>query len=223
MLKLYLDSADFREIEYFVGVGAVCGITTNATVLRAAGVTRILEAAREIVALAPRISCSFPVLSDDPESAISEGRLIGAISENVEVKVPVISQGGRPNLDIIHTLSSENIRVNATCCFSVAQGVMAAQSGASTVSILWGRIEDEGLDPARVVSEVATEVRERTTPPLLLGASIRTVGDLRRAMAAPFGAITVPPLILRKFLNHSYARATVGEFLQSVNAGGLEL
>jgi transaldolase len=130
------------------------------------------------------------------------------------VKIPVETSTGRPCLDVIHTLSTENIKVNTTACLSFGQAILSAKAGATYVSLFAGRISDEGSDPKRVIRLTAEWLARWSLRTKIIVGSIREAINIQDAACAGAHVITVPPKFLAQLADHKYSRFTVEQFLR---------
>lgn len=77
------------------------------------------------------------------------------------------------NLEAIHVLAERDVTVNATACLSLGQAVLAATAGAVYVSILAGRVADEGGDPHELLDRLADHRYSRGSVAQFLGVEPR--------------------------------------------------
>lgn len=211
-MKVFLDSADSREIEKWMRQGVVDGVTTNPSIMFKDGVYDIEEGARRISALLGERPLSVEVTTNEPAEMIRQGRTLASWAPNIAVKIPVVNEDGESCLGAISTLSSEGIRVNTTAILSFNQAVLAAKAGATFVSIFAGRVADEGNDPAIVIGNVRRWLDDWEYPAEIIVGSIRTVMDIQNAALAGAHIITIPPQFLPKMVDHKYTRETVRQF-----------
>lgn len=211
-MKVFLDSADSREIEKWMRQGVVDGVTTNPSIMFKDGVYDIEEGARRISALLGERPLSVEVTTNEPAEMIRQGRTLASWAPNIAVKIPVVNEDGESCLGAISTLSSEGIRVNTTAILSFNQAVLAAKAGATFVSIFAGRVADEGNDPAIVIGNVRCWLDDWEYPAEIIVGSIRTVMDIQNAALAGAHVITIPPQFLPKMVDHKYTRETVRQF-----------
>ena len=134
-------------------------------------------------------------------------------SQNVVGKIPIINQYGEPCLEVINTLESEGIRVNATAALSFGQMALSAKAGATYSSIFSGRVADEGGDPWELVSMSADWLESWGYKTKIIVGSIRSVIDIQNAAVAGAHIITIPPPFLNKWVDHKYSRETVKQFI----------
>lgn len=211
-MKIFLDSADIREIEKWVSQGVVDGVTTNPSIMLKDGAFDMEETARELCAVLGKRPVSIEVASNDPKEMICQAREFATWSSNIVVKIPVVNEGGDSCLGVVHTLLHEGIRVNATAILSFNQAMLAAKAGATYVSIFGGRIADEGGDPSVVIRNVRHWLDDWNYSAEIIVGSMRGAIDIQTAALAGAHVVTVPPQFLPKMIDHKYTRETVRQF-----------
>jgi len=213
-MRLFVDSADQRQIESWLDQGVVDGVTTNPTIMFKDGATDLEECARRLAALLGERPLSVEVTSNDRETMVEQARTFATWARNIVVKIPIVNEYGESCLGVMHRLSQEVIVVNATAILSFNQALLAAKAGATYVSIFAGRVADEGNDPAVVIRNVRRWLLDWELPSHIIVGSIRTVMDIQNAALAGAHIITVPPQFLPKMVDHKYTRETVRQFVQ---------
>lgn len=216
-MKLFIDTANVREIETALRRGIVRGVTTNPTLLAKEPKGDYRKLVQGIVAALKEFPSPVP-LSVEVFATRAEAIVRQALEfrdtfdhDPLYIKVPI----GWEELEAIHELKRRDVAVNVTACMSVSQAVLAAQAGAGIVSLFCGRIRDAGQEPFRVVRETASLFqRMGELRPLLLAGSIRHVGDIETALSAGADIVTVPPVFLAEMATHPKTTEVVGQFLR---------
>lgn len=211
-MRIFVDSANLREVEKWLRQGVVDGVTTNPSIMLKDAVYDIEDGARELCALLGDRPVSVEVTTNDHEEMIRQGRTFASWAPNVTVKIPVVNEYGESCLGVIHTLSREGVRVNTTAILSFNQAILAAKAGATFVSIFAGRVADEGGDPSAVIRNVRQWLDAWDYPAEIIVGSIRTVMDIQNAALAGAHIIAIPPQFLPKMVDHKYTRETVRQF-----------
>ena len=211
-MRIFVDSADFREVEKWVRQGVVDGATTNPSIMLKDGVYDMEDGARRLCALLGDRPVSVEVTTNDHEEMIRQGRVFASWAPNVAVKIPIVNEYGESCLGVINALSRDGIHVNTTAILSFNQAVLATKAGATYVSIFAGRVADEGGDPAVVIRNVRQWLDDWNYPAEIIVGSIRTVMDIQSAALAGAHIIAIPPQFLPKMVDHKYTRETVRQF-----------
>jgi len=212
-MRIFLDSADHKQIEQWLDEGVVDGATTNPSIMFKDGVSDLEDGARKLAALLGERPLSVEVTSNDREIMLEQARTFATWARNIVVKIPVVNEFGESCLGVIHRLTREGIGVNATAILSFNQAILAAKAGATYVSIFAGRVADEGNDPAVVIRNVRRWLDDWSISARIIVGSIRTVMDIQNAALAGAHIITIPPQFLPKMVDHRYTRETVRQFV----------
>lgn len=207
-MKFFIDTADINEIRELAATGLVDGVTTNPSLVAKSG-RQFLDAIKEICAIVPG-PVSAEVTATDHATMLAQGRKLAKIAPNVVIKVPLTPDG----LKTCKALREEGTKVNVTLCFSAAQAILAAKSGASFISPFIGRLDDVGTDGMRLIADIVQiydAYPEFETEVLV--ASIRH--PMHVVDAAKLGAdiATIPPAIVRQMYNHPLTDKGLAAFL----------
>ena len=207
-MKFFVDTADINEIRELAATGLVDGVTTNPSLVAKSG-RQFLDAIKEICAIVPG-PVSAEVTATDHATMLAQGRKLAKIAPNVVIKVPLTPDG----LKTCKALREEGTKVNVTLCFSAAQAILAAKSGASFISPFIGRLDDVGTDGMRLIADIVQiydAYPEFETEVLV--ASIRH--PMHVVDAAKLGAdiATIPPAIVRQMYSHPLTDKGLAAFL----------
>src|ERR1700687_3260468 len=196
LMKLFIDTADPKEIARLAETGLVDGVTTNPSLAAKTGLDYV-ESLKEICATV-KGPVSAEVLATEAPGMISEGRRFAKIAKNIAIKVPLTWDG----LKACRALADEGLMVNVTLCFSPVQAMMAAQGGASFISPFIGRLDDAGHDGMELIREIRTIYDNYDFKTEILAASIRGIPHVREAALARADIATIPPDVFKALLNH---------------------
>jgi transaldolase len=213
-MRVFVDSADQKQIENWLDQGVVDGVTTNPSIMFKDGATDLEECARRLAELLGERPLSVEVTTNDREIMVEQARTFATWARNIVVKIPIVNEFGESCLGVMHRLSQEGIGVNATAILSFNQALLAAKAGATYVSIFAGRVADEGNDPVVTISNVRRWLDDWELPSHIIVGSIRTVMDIQNAALAGAHIITIPPQFLPKMVDHRYTRETVRQFVE---------
>lgn len=213
-MQIFLDSANYREVENWLAQGVIDGVTTNPSIMFKEGVYDLEEGARRLCRLLGDRPVSVEVTTNDRTEMLAQARTFAAWAPNVVVKIPIINEFGDSCLGVINELERSGIRVNTTAILSFSQSILAAKAGASYVSIFAGRIADEGNDPGVVIRNARDWLDAWRSSARIIVGSIRAVMDIQNAALAGAHIVTIPPQFLPKMLDHKYTRETVRQFNQ---------
>jgi len=207
-MKFFLDTADINEIKELSASGLVDGITTNPSLVAKSG-RKFLDVVKEICEIVPG-PVSAEVVSTDHKTMLAEGRKLAKLATNVVVKVPLTPDG----LKTCKVLSDEGTKVNVTLCFSPAQALLAAKSGAAYISPFVGRLDDIGTDGMQLIADIVQIYRAYDSIKTeVLVASVRH--PIHIIQAAKMGAhvATMPPNVLKQMFHHPLTDKGLAAFL----------
>lgn len=207
-MKVFLDTADIKEIREANSWGILDGVTTNPSLVAREG-RDFHEALRDICAEVQG-PISAEVVGLEAGEMIAEGRGLAKIADNIVVKIPMIKEG----LKAIRTLSAEGIRINTTLIFSSPQALLAAKAGAAYVSPFVGRLDDIGHDGMQLVRELREIFDNYGFRCEILAASIRHPVHVVEAARAGADVATIPFKVLESLLKHPLTDIGLQKFLK---------
>jgi transaldolase len=216
-MKLFIDSADPKEIAELAKTGLVDGVTTNPSLAAKTGLDYV-DALKEITSLV-KGSVSAEVLATDTAGMIAEGRRFAKIASNITIKVPLTWDG----LAACRALSDAGSTVNVTLCFSPVQAMMAAKAGATYISPFIGRVEDGGGDGMELIREIRAIYDNYDFTTQILAASIRSIAHVREAALSAADVATIPGSIFKALLNHPLTDKGLAAFLADAKKAGVRI
>jgi len=208
-MKLFIDTANLEEIKEALSWGCISGATTNPKIMSNEKPEYSFK--EKIVEIAELIKTplSVEVTEEDFNGMVEEAKEYASWHPNIVIKIPMGIEG----LKAVNILEKkENVRTNVTCLMATNQALLAALSGATYVSIFYGRVMDMGYDPAEVISETAKLFQGKDISSEIIVGSIRSMFDVNRAFLAGADIVTVPFPILKKMTQNPKTEETVKEF-----------
>jgi transaldolase len=205
-MKFFIDTADLALLAKCADTGLVDGVTTNPTLIRQSG-RNIQEVIAEICALVDG-PISAEVAAMDFEGMKAEGQVLAAIHPNVTVKLPMTWDG----LKACRFFADKGIKTNVTLCFSVNQAVLAAKAGATFVSPFIGRLDDQVSDGMDLIHDIVEAYMAIDAKTNILGASVRTPLHVKQCAMAGIQAITIPPALFLKLIEHPLTKSGLDTF-----------
>jgi transaldolase len=212
-MEIFIDSANITEIEKWLKMGVIDGVTTNPSIMFKDGVYDAEAGAKKIAALVNPRPVSVEVTTNDLNEMLTQAQRFASWAANIVVKIPQITQDGVPCYGIMRQLEKEGIKVNATIALSLGQVILAAKAGGTYISIFAGRITDEGGNAPEVISNSVNWLERWKYKSKIIVGSIRSVGDILSAAMAGAHIITIPPEFLTRMADHKYTRDTVRQFI----------
>jgi transaldolase len=207
-MKIFLDTANVKEIREAHSWGILDGVTTNPSLVAKEG-RDFVQVVKEIAQITSG-PVSAEVVGTEAEAMVREGRELARIAKNVIIKIPMIKEG----LKAIRTLSSEGIRINTTLIFSPSQALLAAKAGASYVSPFIGRLDDISHVGMDVIRDIRIIFDNYDYPCEILAASIRHPVHVVEAAKAGADVATIPYGVLEALVRHPLTDIGLQKFLK---------
>ncbi len=218
-MKIFLDTADLKDIRRAAEAGLIDGVTTNPTLLaRASGGQDAKEIFRQIAQMVDG-PVSAEVVGLDADTMLAEGRRVAALHPNIVIKVPLTEDG----LKACRQLRGEDIGVNVTLCFSPTQALLAAKAGATFISPFVGRLDDISSDGMQIISQIRQIYDNYGMDTEILVASIRHPQHVVEAALMGADCATIPPKVLWQLVKHPLTDLGIEAFLEDWKSLGQEL
>ncbi len=208
-MKIFIDSADIKEIREVHSWGILDGVTTNPSLVAKTG-KKFLECVQEIAELVDG-PISVEVISQDSEGMVKEAReLVKIQPKNITIKIPCTPEG----LKAVKILAAEDIKTNMTLVFSPSQAVLAAKAGATFVSPFVGRLDDISHFGMEIVGDILLIYENYNFKTEVIVASIRN--PLHFVEAAKMGAhiATCPFAVLSLLVKHPLTDIGIKKFYE---------
>jgi transaldolase len=210
-MKLFIDTANVKDIREANDMGVICGVTTNPTLIAKEG-RDFNEVIREITSIVDG-PISGEVISLDAEGMIKEGREIAKIHKNMIVKIPMTGEG----LKAVKVLTAEGIKTNVTLIFTAGQALLAARAGATFVSPFLGRLDDIATNSMALIETVVDIFRIHGIQTEIIAASIRSPLHVVDAARAGAHIATVPGNVIKAMLKHPLTDSGIERFIKDWN------
>ncbi|MEC4669435.1 MAG: fructose-6-phosphate aldolase [Nitrospirota bacterium] len=213
-MKIFLDTANVKEIQEAADLGLLDGVTTNPSLVSKEG-RSFREVLLEICHMVDG-PISAEVVSVEAEAMVKEGRELAKIHKNIVVKCPLIPEG----LKATKQLAAEGIRVNVTLCFSPMQALLAAKAGAWCVSPFIGRLDDISTNGMELIRQILAIFRNYDFKTLVLVASVRHPLHVVEAALAGGHICAMPYAVFQQLVKHPLTDIGLKKFLADWNAQG---
>lgn len=207
-MKIFIDSANVKEIQEAASLGVIDGVTTNPTLV-AKEKRPSSELLKEICGLVEG-PVSAEVISLDAEGMVKEALELVKIAPNIVIKIPLIKEG----LRAVKQLSAKKIRTNVTLCFSATQALMAAKAGATYISPFIGRLDDISQVGMELIADIKQIYSNYDFKTQIIVASVRN--PVHVVDAAKIGAdiATIPFAVIEQLLRHPLTDIGIARFLE---------
>lgn len=207
-MKLFIDTANIKEIKEAGSIGVIDGVTTNPSLIARENRAAV-DLLKEICALVSG-PVSAEVISLDTDGMIKEGRELSKIAKNIVIKIPLTKDG----LKAVKVLCAEGIKINVTLCFSPSQALLAAKTGADYISPFIGRFDDiaqVGMDLIRDIKQIYSNYNFKTE---IIVASVRNPLHVVDAALTGADIATVPFAVIEQLIKHPLTDIGIQRFLE---------
>ena len=207
-MKIFIDTANIKEIREAVELGVIDGVTTNPTLIAKEN-SPVKDLLKEICSLVSG-PVSAEVISMETEGMVKEARELSKIAKNIVIKIPLVKAG----LKAVKILSAESIKTNVTLCFSPSQALLVAKTGADYISPFIGRLDDISQRGMDLIKDIKTIYNNYGFKTKIIVASIRN--PLHVVDAALIGAdiATVPFAVIEQLIKHPLTDIGIQRFLE---------
>lgn len=216
-MKFFADTAEIAEIRELADTGLLDGVTTNPSLVHKSG-RDFVETVREIARICPG-PVSAEVVALDHSEMMREAEVLRKIADNVAIKVPLTPDG----LKACKALTSDGTMVNVTLCFSAAQALIAAKSGATFISPFVGRHDDVGFDGMALIADIRMIYDNYDFATQILVASVRHPMHVVEAAKLGADVMTAPPKIIHQLFKHPLTDSGIAGFLKDWEATGQKI
>ncbi len=218
-LRLFLDSADRSTWERWLSTGLFFGVTTNPTILDAAGLRCTMAVIADLVREA--LACGLEEVQiqswgTETDKLVRNGLAVAALSPRVVIKVPITLDGIRA----VAELHRHGVRTTLTAVYAAHQALVAAAAGADYVAPYFGRIGDLGRDALAEIGRMRAILQASGRPTRLLVASIRAVEDLARLAASGVDTFTFGAKVAEAMFADADTIAASAQFEATAARGG---
>lgn len=218
-MAIFLDTGRIEEIEKYLKMDIIRGVTTNPTVLIKSGVTGGMEGLKqrsiEIANLIEPYPLSVEVTNNDPDGMLDQAREFAQWAENINVKITIHGPNGElENLEIAHKLETDyDVRINVTAMMSAQQCFLAAMAGATYVSLFGGRVNNMGYNCIDEISKLRILFDNFGLNAKIIVGSTREILNVIEWLVAGAHIVTATPDLIEGMIIHPYSKETVQMFL----------
>lgn len=219
-MAIFLDTGNIKEVEKYMKMGVIRGVTTNPTILLKDGVSGgrkgIQDRSIEIAKLIAPYPLSVEVTTNDYEKMIEQAVEYAGWEKNINVKITIHGPNGETeNLAAIHELSVKHrVKINVTAMMSAQQCVLAAMAGAEYVSLFGGRVNNMGYNTCGEITKLKAVLDRQGLKSKIIVGSTREILNIIEWLEAGADIVTVMPELLNGMIVHPYSKETVQMFLR---------
>ena len=210
-MDLYLDSADFKEIEEAFKLGFLKGLTTTPTFMHRHGITDIDGAIVKLSGMVPELQVE--ALGETHDEILSEAHRIAKLPGLKKIpvfKIPISLEGARA----CKALVDEGHKVNIHLIYTLNQAYMAMAAGATYVCPLVGRLQDQGHDAVELIEQCVEAAEIHGYHTKIMFSSVRNPEHVRNALLAGAHVCTVPWGVMKMLCQNSLTSVGTNQFFE---------
>ena len=199
-MELFVDIADLDVVKKVAEYYPIDGFTTNPKILSVAKrpVAEMMEEYKVFVE-ENDLKVFFQVTGETAEEMMKEAKNLQAyFGENLVVKLPAVKEGYKA----IAPCKALGLEICVTVVHSTMQAYMAAKAGADYVAPYVSHIDNLGADGIKAVAEMVDIFENGNYNCKVLGASFRTVEQLKDLAVVGCQAVTITPEMFDRFIAH---------------------
>ncbi|MEN9795153.1 MAG: fructose-6-phosphate aldolase [Bacteroidota bacterium] len=209
-MQLYVDSANLKEIQHAASLGFISGVTTNPSLLAKEDPSIDIRSLILDIHKSVGGHTSVEVISTDTDGMLREADEILKWFPEATIKIPFIPAG----LTAVRKLADQDIPTNVTLLFTATQALIAANAGATYVSLFMGRLDDIGTDSLQALNDTCEIWDTQGLESMIIAASIRTPIHVLECAKAGAHIATVPYKVLMQSMKHPLTDAGLASFLK---------
>jgi transaldolase len=206
-MKIFLDTADIDQIRKYRLI--IDGVTTNPSIIAKTKTEYSFEDLIKEITKIVQGPISVEIMSLESSLMVEEAKQISRISQDIVIKVPMTMEG----LKATKQLSQMDIKTNVTLIFSANQALLAANCGATFVSVFVGRLDDIGHSGIEVVRDTVDIFTRHNYPTQVITASVRNPMHVLSAAKVGSHVATIPPTVIELMCKHNLTDAGLEIFL----------
>lgn len=204
--RIFLDTANVREIEDAVETGVVQGIATNPN--KMAQVGRKYEDVIKDIRTFFDGPVALEAISTKAEDIIEEAQRLSNISKNIVVKIPTNKEG----IKAISKLVPMGILTNSTLIANPGQALVAGLAGSPFISPFINRVNAIGHNGMELFAEVREMYDFYNIKSVVISASIKNCYDAVQSIIAGADAIAVTYEVFNQLFEHPITEMGIESF-----------
>ncbi len=210
--RVFLDTAEVKEIYEAVKTGVVDGIATNPN--------KMAQVGRKYADVIADIRTFFPgpiaveAISTQTEDIVEEAKRLSGMADSIVIKIPTNQQG----IAAIRQLVPQGIVTNSTLIFNPAQALMAGLAGSPFISPFIGRVNACGQDGLQLFREVRTMYDRYDIHSVVIAASIKSCYDAVQAVVAGADSLALTYPIFCQMFEHPLMDLGIDRFTADFRA-----
>ena len=212
-MRIFLATTSLDEIRWATAASLIDGVVATPTIIA----TELPTAdARDVITEIARAT-KLPVCASVPAIGATDiykgARDLAKSVDHLIVAVPFIEDA----VPAIRKLANDGIRVAATLIYSSAQGILAAKTGASMITIAIDTLESVGQSGPDLIYELRAAFDHAATECDIAAAGPSSASSFAACAAAGADVAIVTPGVLRALLQHPLTDRGLDRFLGDIS------
>ncbi|MGX7198172.1 fructose-6-phosphate aldolase [Enterococcus olivae] len=208
-MKLFLDTINISDIEYYSKILPLQGITSNPTIVKKEGRIEFFSHMKEIKKIIPNLEIHVQVIGTSRKRIIEDAEVIVKnLGVETYIKIPVTLEG----LAAIKILKEKNYKITATAIYTEFQGYLAVAANVDYLAPYYNRMEDLGVNSKEIISNLANHIHSVKSDSKILCASFKNITQVNESIQAGAQATTVNVDIVSNLLSSSVIDKAVKDF-----------
>lgn len=209
-MELYVDIADIDVIEQIAQYFPIDGFTTNPKIF-----TQAKQPMPELMAAYKKyteqnhVKVFVQVTGSTATEMFEQAKVLHQhFGKYFVVKIPATKEG----YQAVRLCKEAGICVAVTVVHSMMQALVAAKAGADYVAPYVSHIDNMGADGVGCVAEMVTAFQNGDYPCKVIGASFRTVDQIKNLAVCGCQAVTIAPALFDALIAHPATTESVKGF-----------
>jgi len=209
--RIFLDTADVKEIEEALETGIVSGIATNPN--KMANVGRKYEDVIKDIRSFFDGPIAVEAIPTETEDIIKEAERLSSLSKNIVIKIPANKNG----IKAINKLVPMGIKTNATLICNPGQALAAGLAGSPFISPFIGRVDFIGHDGMELFKKVRKMYDFYNINSVVIAASIKNCNDAIEAIMSGADSLALTYEVFNQLFHHPLTEEGIEKFTQDYN------
>lgn len=209
--RVFLDTANVKEIEDALSTGIVHGIATNPNKMATVG-RKYEDVIRDIRSIFDG-PVAVEAISTQAEDIIEEAQKLSGMAKNMVIKIPANKEG----IKAINKLVPMGITTNATLIANPGQALAAGLAGSPFCSPFISRVDYYGHDGMQLFRDVRKMYDAFDLKTVVISASIKNCYDALQSIIAGADAIAITYEVFNQLFDHPMTREGIERFTRDYN------
>ncbi|MDR0841138.1 MAG: fructose-6-phosphate aldolase [Christensenellaceae bacterium] len=210
-MRLFVDSANLRDIETAFDMGIISGVTTNPVLIHKECPENKLKQHIQSI----RSICDGEILTQvvgsTAKEMVRQAKEINSWDSNITVKIPLVREG----IKAVSMLQKEGgIRTCNTITFNAGQALAAAMAGATYISPFYNRANKDTNCGLQMMEAITQIFRVNALKTKILVASIDKPMDVVNLAMLGVDVITAPLPVWEGLFENTLTDAVLAKFLK---------